>query len=332
MSKVQQYTNNADLPLSVAVWLATDSYNHDDSVVSVTRIIKPLRELILTERVDPKTVVSMAPDILSMQKSRVGTAVHTAIESAWLSPNLGDVLYSLGFPKKTVNSIVINPDPNNVPKGKHPVYLEHTAFKTFMDLEFRGSSDFIFQGRLTDFKNTSVYGFNDSAKDNLYMLQGSLYRWMSPHIITQAEMDIVQIYSDWSKMGYIRNPTGYPPNPIYVKKIPLMSIKDTEKYVKNKINLIDQYFDASQHEIPECTDVELWRKEPVYKYYKDPNSRSKSTRNYTNYADAIAHLRKDGNIGVVDTVKSKVVACRFCPALSVCDQAKGYLNTGELEL
>ena len=331
MAKVQHYTNNADLPLSIAVWLATDSYNHDEDVVSVTKIIKPLRELILTERVDPKKVIASAPDILSMQKSRVGTAVHSAIESAWLSSDLGEVLFSLGLSRKSAGNIIINPDPTKVPKGKFPVYLEHTAYKEYMDLRFRGTSDFIFQGRLTDFKNTSVYGFVDPVKDQ-YMLQGSLYRWMSPEIITQDEMDIIQIYSDWSKMNYIRNPTGYPPNPIHVKKIPLMSVADTEKYVRNKIKLIDQYYDAPQDKIPECDDTELWRKEPVYKYYKDPNSRSRSTRNYTNYADAVAHLRKDNNGGVIETVKSKVVACRFCPALSVCHQAQGYLNTGELEL
>lgn len=329
----QHYTNDADLPLSIAVWLATDNYNHDDSVVSVTKLIKPLRELILTDRVDHNNAIQLSVDVMSMLKSRKGTAVHESIEKAWKSDRLDEVLGLLGYPAKTAKNIILNPDPTKkLPKGKYGVYTEYTAYKDFDGLEFRGSSDFIFLGRLTDFKNTSTFGFVDEYKDSMYQLQGSIYRWMSPEIITDDTMDIVQMYDDWSKVGYLRSPDNYPPNPIMVKKIPLLTIRETEKYIRNKIKMIDELYDSPQSEIPECNDQELWRKPPVYKYYKNPQSKSRSTKNYDDYGDAVKHYKADGEVGVIDTVKSKVVACRFCAAVSVCEQAKSYLDSGQLEL
>ena len=43
------YTNKANLPLSLAVWLTHDTYDHDDRAnhISATSLIKHLRQLIL---------------------------------------------------------------------------------------------------------------------------------------------------------------------------------------------------------------------------------------------------------------------------------------------
>lgn len=38
----------------------------------------------------------------------------------------------------------------------------------------------------------------DAAKDVKYQLQGSIYRWAMPEIITEDEMDIIEMYDDWS--------------------------------------------------------------------------------------------------------------------------------------
>ena len=44
------YNNRADLPISIAVFLATDNYVPNEDILSATQLIKPLRKLILEHR------------------------------------------------------------------------------------------------------------------------------------------------------------------------------------------------------------------------------------------------------------------------------------------
>lgn len=324
------FTNRSNLPLPMAVFLAADGYNHDEEVISVTKFIKPLRELILSERVSTGNTIAQDADVLDMFKSRLGTAVHERIEHVWLDKSLREAaMLSLGYPQKTIDKLVVNPDV--VQKGQIPLYAEKTGYKEFMGYMFRGTADVIFNGRLGDYKKTSTYSFNDKEKDKKYGLQGSLYKWIMPDLITDTTMDIYEMYEDWTRMKAFIDPT-YPPENVVTKIIPLMDITETERFVKNKIMLINKFYDADEADIPECSDEELWRKPPVHKYYKNPEKKSRSTANFENYDDAVRRKHADNNVGVVETIPSKVVACRFCPAMPACGQAKRYAHSGELDL
>ena len=59
-----QYTNVSNVPLSMAVFLATDSYDYMDepNYLSATALIKPLRQLILASRVNEEDT---STDLLS---------------------------------------------------------------------------------------------------------------------------------------------------------------------------------------------------------------------------------------------------------------------------
>ena len=325
------YSNRTNLPLPIAVMLAADGYDHNDDVVSVTKFIKPVRELILTDRVNPKSVIVQDPDVLDMLKSRLGTATHAHLENVWLNEKVRTAaLLSLGLPKKSVDKIVVNPE--TLKKGDIPMYTEKTGFKEVEGLVFRGTADIIFNYRLGDLKQTSTFSFRDPGKDHKYALQGSLYRWMMPDLIKEDSMDIYEVYLNWERFKSLQDPNGYPNEPVIVKNIPLMSIKETDRYVRNKIKLIDELYDAPDDDIPECTDEELWRKPPVYKYYVDPDKRARSSGNFSTYAEAQEKKHSKGDVGIIVEVKSKVGACKFCPALPACGQAKRYAQSGELEV
>ena len=47
-----QFSNNSNITLSMAVWLATDDYDHNDKVISVTTLLKPIKQTVLAARVD----------------------------------------------------------------------------------------------------------------------------------------------------------------------------------------------------------------------------------------------------------------------------------------
>ena len=320
-------TNEHNLPLPIAVFLASDSYNHNDDVVSVTKFIKPIRELLLTDRVDQSKIYVAPQDVMHQYKSRVGTSIHHYIEHVWLNKELRDqALVNLGLPQKTIDKIVVNPD--QVLKGQVPVYVEKTGFRDIDGYQFRGTADVIFNGRLGDYKKTSPMSYKDTAKDKKYMLQGSLYRLIMPKLITDDRMDIYEMYEEWNR--HKAGSTDYPPAQVVAKEIQLMDLGQTERFVKQKIKLIEDLYDAPQADIPECTDEDLWRKPPIYKYYKNPEKRDRSTGNFDTYQEAMSRKAQDGNVGVVVEVKSKVMACNYCPALPVCDQAKRLAATGEL--
>jgi hypothetical protein len=322
------YTNYGDLPISVGAWLAKDNYDHNPDVVSVTAFIKPIRELILSQRV-PKGS-TQDPDIMDMLKSRIGTAIHESIERVWQDDNYVEPMKLLGLPQKVIDKITVNAE--LIKAGQVPMYSEHTMYKEIDGYEFRGTADFILNGQLQDFKTTSTYSYTSRLKDIKYALQGGIYRYLDPSVITQDHLEIIEIYLDWSAIKAKVSAQGtYPPYPIIVKKIPLTPILETGRFIKGRIKLIEDLYDAPQEELPLCTDDELWRKDPTYKYFKNPNNQ-RSTKNFSDYDEALAFKAAQGHVGEIRIEPSKATACKFCSAATVCTQAMDLIKKGELDI
>lgn len=76
-----KYTNSSGIPLSVGVWLATDTYQYppDDGkkYISATTLLKSTRQIILSNRI-PKGAEATV-DIASKVASRYGTAIHDSM-------------------------------------------------------------------------------------------------------------------------------------------------------------------------------------------------------------------------------------------------------------
>lgn len=324
--KVQKYTNMSGVPLPLAVFLATDNYDYQPKGISVTSLIKPIRQIVLSKRVPPEDNVL---DVISLVKSRMGQAIHDAIERAWLG-DYKKILMALGHPQHVVDLVVVNPDPSTVTPDQIPVYLEQRSFRELMGVLISGKFDFVAEGRVEDFKSTSVYTYIHGRKDDDYQLQGSLYRWLNPKLITSDFMAINYIFTDW--MPGLAGKDNYPSAPIARQMIPLLSLDETEHFVAQKIRQIAQFKDAPEDTIPECNDQELWRKAPVYKYYRNPASTGRSTKNFDNAADAYKRLAEDGGVGKVVEVSGEVVACKYCPAFPVCTQKDRLIADGSLIL
>ena len=116
------------------------------------------------------------------------------------------------------------------------------------------------------------------------------------------------------------------------RKYKLMSVEDTEAYVLNRLKQILEYMDKPDEEIPECTDDELWRSEPVWKYYSNPANKARATKNFANEGEAIAFWQSKGGKGEVVEVRGQVGACKYCPAFTVCKQKDKLVESGDLIL
>ena len=67
-------------------------------------------------------------------------------------------------------------------------------------------------------------------------------------------------------------------------------------------------------------------------YYKNPEKMSRSTKNFDNKQDAYIFMAENKNVGLVKEVPGQVVACKYCPAFPICEQAKGLIASGDLIL
>lgn len=324
-----RYSNASSVPLSLAVFLATDHYDHNDdpNTISATTLIKPVRQIVLSARV-PET--ENVVDLASMVSSRMGTAIHDGIERAWKEHH-ATALSALGLPKRVISQIRINPKPEELQDGIIPVYIEQRSSRKVEKYTISGKYDFVGDGRLEDFKSTSVYTAINHTNDEKYSWQGSIYRWLNPKIITQDEMAIQFIFTDWSA-AKARADANYPQKRIQQRIIPLKSYQETDAFVLRKIRDIERYWHADEKDIPLCTDEDLWRTTPEFKYYKNPTKMTRSTKNFETYQEAHQRFMEDGQVGVVVEKPGKVTACKYCAAFSVCTQKDTLVASGDLEI
>ena len=325
---MRTYTNQAGVSLSLAVFLATDTYDGKEAdTLSATTLLKPIRQVILSDRVPPSHA---AVDVLSLIKSRMGTAIHDSIEKSW-THSYKESMAALGYPQRVIDRVVINPAANEDLTDKIPVYMEQRRYKMIEGIRVSGKFDFVAEGRLEDFKSTSVNTWINNNKDEDYVLQGSIYRWLAPDIITQDTMAIQFIFTDWQP-GRAKADPRYPARPTMQRTFKLMSMQETEAFVANRIRTLKQLWNVHESQLPLCNDKELWRREPQWKYYKNPAKTTRSTKNFDNAQDAYNQLAKDKHVGLVKEVPGEAVACRYCPAFPVCSQKDQLIASGDLKL
>jgi len=324
---MKKYTNPSNLPLSIAIWLMHDEYEHDyrPNVLSATSIIKPIRELVLAASSNNVTE-EVTVDISSLIASKIGTSIHNNIEYAWKNSDVKKALKALNHSNKLIDNITINP--KEVKEGDFPIYFENRVEKEIDGFIISGKYDFIENGTLTDFKSTKVYTWISGSNTEQYQIQGSIYRWLNPDKITNDIFYINYIFTDWSKKEAIKD-SNYPQERVLSKAYTLMSIEDTEEYLRNKLNSIKHYLKYPE-ELPECTKEQLWQDDTVYKYYKKSDA-SRATKVSKNYYEVYDKYIQDGSIGNIITFPGKVRKCTFCTASNHCEQRNQLFQEGLID-
>jgi len=320
-------TNRSDISLSLAVWLLHDEYDYltEDNYISATTLMKPIRHIVLPPRI-PYDEQQM--DVEDLIASGLGKSIHDSIEKAW-TKGYAVSLKRLGYPENMINRVLINPTPAEIAAKTDPIliYIEQRAIRKFKGFTIGGKFDMVTEGIPQDAKSTSAYTWLYGGKDDDYCLQGSLYKWLNPDKITEDFIRINFIFTDWQKMLARSNPK-YPQKRLLHKDIPLMTLEETENWISRKLDLITRYRNAPEKTIPECTDEELWRSDPKYRYYSDPQKTSgRSTKNFESLAEARQFmLNEKGGKGIVITVPGEVQRCNYCSAFNICTQKDKYIQ------
>lgn len=323
-------TNNSGITLPLAVWLLHDEYDFVRGVknyISVTTLMRPVRQIVLPGRIPSE---EREADVSEFIARKLGHAIHDSIDKAW-TIGYERSLQLLGYPAHIIDRVRINPtDEELIAKPDIiPIYLEQRGLREIGDATIGGKFDMVTEGIVNDTKSTSVWGWIKGTREDEHQLQMSLYRWIDaararPRI-TEDYGQVNYIFTDWSK-NMVRSIDNYPPQRVMEKQVPLLSLVDTEHWIRWKLAEIAKYQNLPESQIPECTDEELWRSDPQYKYYADPTKTAgKSTKNFTSLADANAHMASKGGKGIVITKPGEVKACGYCPAFRGCTQKDKYL-------
>ena len=326
-----KYTNNNNISLPLAVWLMHDDYDYDSrtNVISATSLLKPTRALVLKYQ---NAGLDKSVDITDLVSARMGSAIHTIAEKAWLhTPNIKNALAALGTSNLT-GQFIVNPSDDvlkDMQESSIPVYVEQRHETTVGDYIISGKYDLVLDGTLSDYKSTSVWTYIYDSNAMKYTQQGSIYKWLAPDRITDNKVSIQFIFTDWSAANAARD-SKYPQSRVLTRDYPLWSTDRTENYIKDKLQDVTSLLDKPQEQLPQCTSEELWESATKYKYFKNPDAQ-RATKNFDSLDEANVRLATEG-IGTIKTVPGEAKACRYCEVVEVCDQAQSLINQGRLVL
>lgn len=333
-------TNNSGISLPLAVWLLHDTYDYIDkpNYISVTTLMKPLRQIIIPKRIPPEQVQTDVEDYIARS---LGHAIHDSMEQAW-KDGYERSMRLMGYPDDVIAKIRINPSDEEIVARRAtgqdtiPVYLEQREFREVtvngVTYVIGGKYDMVADGLVNDTKSTSVWGWVKGTKDEDHALQMSFYRWLdagreNPRI-TEDYGKINYVFTDWSKAMSKTTP-NYPAKRVETKDITLYTLEQMDTWIHNKLSLVQQYQDTPEAELPECTDEELWRSAPVHKYFSDPTKvnvpGARATKNFDDLMEARKFQAEKGGKGTIVTIPGEVKACGYCPAFDGCTQKDRYL-------
>ena len=187
-------------------------------------------------------------------------------------------------------------------------------------------------GIVKDNKSTSAFAWQAGTRDEEHILQLSLYRWIDAgqkhRKITEDFGMINYIFTDWSKMMAKGSPEPeISAEPDRGKAAAAHALEETEAWIEENLAELIKYQNAPEKDIPHCTDEQLWRSAPQFKYYANPAKTGRSMQNFDNLLEANAHMRNQGK-GVVITKPGEVKRCGYCPGFEAC--TKGRLSMIDL--
>lgn len=321
---MSKFTNNKEIPITVAAWLLQNNYDYitDPLYYSATELLKPVRATVLSRQMSQDDAEPI--DIYSLVASALGNTVHDSLENVWKEGKY-DKLSLLGYPKEVLDNIVVNPDPDDDTTGRTVVHVEQRHYKKVGKYTIGGKYDIVTDGVLQDYKTTSVWAWIKGGREEEYRLQGSIYRFLSNHIITHGTMKINMIFKDWSERAFVNAKEGeYPHSPVVEMDIELLSEKDTEKWIKNRLSLIEENSGLPQSKMIRCTDEELWRDDPIYQYFSKPTN-TRASKNFKEHIEARAWLAEKG-VGEIRIKEGEVKRCNYCSAAPICEQRLEYFT------
>jgi hypothetical protein len=175
---------------------------------------------------------------------------------------------------------------------------------------------------IEDFKVTSAWSvvYNPEGKKEWHE-QLNVYAWLwQKHGFEVDELRAITILRDHSSKEATRD--NYPRCPVVTIKIPLWTLSEADRYVRERMMIHSQSEDLSDKNLPECTKEERWAKDDSFAVIE--KGKKRATRVYPTMHEAIklrAALEKDGKkVDIVERKGESVRCGRYCNVNGFCNQ------------
>ncbi len=179
--------------------------------------------------------------------------------------------------------------------------------------------DLVHDGRITDYKVTSVWSFMLGEKEewvNQLNCYAALERKFKNNPIRSLVIEC--ILRDWRR-GEIFKYDTYPKIPWHTIELNVKDTSDALDYLYSRIHLHRDCVGKQFEELPICTEKEMWEKPPKFAVLKDGANRA--MRVFDNGPDAEKFLldkKLDSRYNIVRRPGERVKCQYFCVVRSVC--------------
>ena len=284
-------TNNHNLPEPIVKAVSNHGYTKAGADYSATELLNPIRLTQLRRRHDVDLVEDASERIWSL----MGSAIHTILSQAKLRDHL----------------------------------QEETLFLDVLGRKVKGQPDLYADGKITDYKVTSVWVriFNDrmeewEAQVNIY---AELYEAAGFEV---RSGEITCIYRDWSERELQRDPGRYPKAPAECIPIKIWD-KDTRvAFLRGRVALNIDGEKLADDQLPPCTDEEMWAKRPVWAVMKE--GRKSALKLFDKESPAAAMAASTKGLSVEHRPGERTRCEKYCPVSSICQQFKAYKSKAEV--
>lgn len=274
-------TNKMNLPMPF-VRMAESDYTYTPKRYSITTLLKPTREILLSRRHDHE----IEQDCSEMIWALLGQAVHHVLERAADGKN--------EFAEERLEHCLEN---GYTVSGIIDLY----------DME---------KQEVIDYKTISVtkaikQDFEDWRK------QGLGYVWLLlKNGLPCKSVKFYGILRDWSKNKVYRE-QGYPQLPVIEVEFSISGIDEIDEFIRTKIDEL-RYFEAQpDYALPICSEEDRWHAPDIYAVMK--KGRKSALRKLPSQAAAEDYISTVGG-DYIEFRKGKDVKCQdYCRACKYCD-------------
>ena len=286
-------TNKLNLPEAFTNYASgDDGHQPVEDKYSCTEILGSIREIILNRRHYNEIEV----DVSDMIPALFGTAVHQVLEQ-------------------------------NAPILESDIESEYSVSEQFGNNTLSGRIDLLNLKELAieDYKTCSANKVIKQDFQDWYM-QGMEYAYLVYLIkgVIPKTLKFYALMKDWSKIKSATS-TNYPASPIYVWKY---NIKDSdydfiERYIKEKLSLLEQYKDVDDDQLPMCSDEERWYTGTKYAVFKNAGDKRATMVCDTEQEAHDFITNKCGGSGEIEVRKGEYLKCKYyCSCCKFCQKGE----------
>lgn len=288
-------TNKYNLP-EVIVKAASQDHYVASGDISVTSLIDSPKIRVYKRMYRGK----IEKDVSEMLMAIEGTALHHILELADVYnadakkmyrayETLDNVIAELNAKKDRENykkAIQVKEMLGDILASAFPHFRKYVMTEEIMHVDIKGwmlKGQFdrleIDKRKLIDFKKVSVWSYANKYESEQHNLQQNIYRWMIKKTfdIDVAQSVLIRWYRDWQKSKAATMPSSsYPPQRVQEVEVPLMSYREIEEYVSERIDL-HQRVEREGPESYQCTPQEKWQGASEWKVYNaDPEKQKRA--------------------------------------------------------